>query len=287
MKIEEFYEGRAQAKNPQDEIKCLEDDRWAKVKRSVNRCGRGLKILDAGCGNGWQTSFFLEGNEVSGLDIAASNVQQACQRGILARRHDIETPWPYPDGTFDLVVCSEVLEHVFFPEKIIREITRVLKPRGQVIISTPNLYSLGNRLALLYGKKCALIEYPYNQEHIRHYSFGGLKKILKEAGFKVKDLSGASYTMNLLDLNLISMILIGLPYLLLGLPFLLFSLVWHFIRFDFSAGKIVLTGNFWYQKLLGDLLPVFSPGLIITAGKNDQVTVLPIVTTKTTDYHTA
>jgi methionine biosynthesis protein MetW len=263
MDIENFYEKIAQAKKPQGSLTCYEDDRWAKIKKLVNSQGSSLKILDVGCGNGWQASFFLKGNEVFGLDISESNVSQACSRGIIARKHDIETPFPFQVGSFDLVVCSEVLEHLFNPENILKEIVRVLKPGGAVIISVPNLFSLGNRMSLLYGKKCTLIEYPYNQEHIRHYSIKRLKNILGSFGLKTKKVIGTSFTMNLLDLNPFSFIFIALPYLIAGAPFLLFSLLWHLFKLDFDLKKIVLTANFYYMYLLGYLWPSFSSGIIL------------------------
>lgn len=117
IKLASFYESRAQALNPQNSKKCLEDDRWLKVSNFAT--GTGLKILDVGCGNGWQTQFFLENNDVYGLDISESNIKQAKSRGINASVYDLEKPLPFADEYFDVVVCSEVLEHLFFPVEVI------------------------------------------------------------------------------------------------------------------------------------------------------------------------
>lgn len=265
IKIASFYENRAQALNPQNSEKCWEDDRWLKVSNFVK--GTGLKILDVGCGNGWQTQFFLENNDVYGVDISEANIKQANSRGIKAQVLDLEKPLPFADEYFDVVVCSEVLEHLFFPAEVIAEIKRVLKTGGKLILSVPNLYCLGNRLAMLYGKKTTLIEYPFNEEHIRHYSISGLKKILRSLGFRLESAAGASFVMNLMDLNIFSFFIIGVPYLILGLPFVLYSLLRHLVKLDLNPKKIVLSANFNFMNLLGKMLPAFSPGIVMKFSK--------------------
>lgn len=56
---------------------------------------------------------------------------------------------PYPDGSFDLVTCSEVLEHVENYRAVLREIRRVLKPGGLMVITTPNVLNMKSRLRYL------------------------------------------------------------------------------------------------------------------------------------------
>jgi SAM-dependent methyltransferase len=58
-------------------------------------------------------------------------------------------PLPYPDESFDLVTCSEVLEHVENFRAVLREIRRVLKPGGLMVITTPNVLNMKSRLRYL------------------------------------------------------------------------------------------------------------------------------------------
>lgn len=80
---------------------------------------------------------------------------------------------------------------------------------------------------------------------------------------KLESAAGASFIMNLLDLNVFSFFLLGVPYLILGLPFVLYSLARHLVKLDFNPKKIVLSANFNFMYLLGNLLPVFSPGIVL------------------------
>ena len=89
----------------------------------------GSKILDVGA-NGGEFMEVLKrdrGCDVYGIDVSETCVAEAKKRGIdviLANGHEI----PFPDATFDVVYLNEVLIHVFEPEKVLREVKRVLKP---------------------------------------------------------------------------------------------------------------------------------------------------------------
>ena len=58
---------------------------------------------------------------------------------------------PFQSGTFNLVICTEVLEHLLWPQTVLKEIHRVLSPDGRVLISVPNITSLTYRIAWLIG----------------------------------------------------------------------------------------------------------------------------------------
>jgi SAM-dependent methyltransferase len=100
----------------------------------------GAKILDAGCGPGEMAAVLMQrGYEVWGIDIAEPMIRHARERGGATRFRvgDIERI-PFPDSTFDGVVCLGVLEYLDSDAKALTEIGRVLKPGGKAVVSTPN-----------------------------------------------------------------------------------------------------------------------------------------------------
>lgn len=112
------------------------------------------RVLDVGCGDGGVASAIaqLQNGRVVGIDIAEVAVQATRQRGLEAYRLDIDRQeLPFADGTFDLVYMAEVIEHLVRPDRAIAEIKRVLQPGGHLILTTPNLACLPNRLLLLLG----------------------------------------------------------------------------------------------------------------------------------------
>ena len=80
---------------------------------------------------------------------------------------------PFDSESFDLVVLSEVMEHLRFPQKALREVARVLRPAGRLIGSVPNAFRLRNRLKFIIGKPLEV-----DPSHLRSYSHGLVRKEL-------------------------------------------------------------------------------------------------------------
>lgn len=114
--------------------------------------GRGKRVLDLGCRAGALTRHFLDGNEVVGLDVDAAALEKAAALGIQPVQANVEEPLPFDDESFDAVVAGELLEHLQFPDALVAEIARVLRPGGTLVGSVPNAYRLQSRLRFLRGR---------------------------------------------------------------------------------------------------------------------------------------
>ena len=101
---------------------------------------RGRAVLDLGCGTG-RHSLWLASNgaHVTALDFSAGMLTEARAKPgtelIRFLAHDLHTPLPFPDASFDLVVSGLVLEHLRELGGFFREARRVLKPTGRAVIS--------------------------------------------------------------------------------------------------------------------------------------------------------
>jgi SAM-dependent methyltransferase len=95
-------------------------------------------------------------------------------------------PFPFVDGAFDIVLCCEILEHLIMdPSHMLREIHRVLKPGGYLLLTTPNFARLENALSLLRGNT---ILHPYSGfgvygRHNREYTPRELDGLLRQHNF--------------------------------------------------------------------------------------------------------
>jgi SAM-dependent methyltransferase len=114
--------------------------------------GRGKRVLDLGCRSGALTRYFLEGNEVVGLDVDPAALAKAEALGIEPVLANVEEPLPFADGRFDAVVAGELLEHLQFPDALVSEARRVLRPGGMLVGSVPNAFRLQSRLRFLRGR---------------------------------------------------------------------------------------------------------------------------------------
>jgi len=107
------------------------------VRTLIRRYGARTPMLDAGCGTGLNLAGMPAGSV--GIDLNPRNLELVRRRlpHQVAVEGDIED-MPFEDESFNTVVCTEVLEHVPYPEKALSEIGRVLRPGGVLIGSVPS-----------------------------------------------------------------------------------------------------------------------------------------------------
>lgn len=119
------------------------DKQYRSVLRFVNQ---GETVLDAGCGEGSLSRMIAEkGAVVTGTDISEPNVENAAR---LAKEQNLQITFktadlenlPFPDNSFDVVVCSHVLEHIPDFDKGLQEIFRVAKKK--VVFAVPTIMNL-------------------------------------------------------------------------------------------------------------------------------------------------
>jgi dolichol-phosphate mannosyltransferase len=135
------------------------------------------RVLDVGCGS----SVIIQSlNNAVGMDVSMGKLRFLRRRGIELVRGSAFA-LPFRDGTFDCVISSQVIEHIPYDEVLFREMERVLRPGGLLIIGTPDYATLGWQIIEpLYG---ALLPGGYRDEHITHYTRESLTGILVNHGF--------------------------------------------------------------------------------------------------------
>jgi len=154
---------------------------------------KNKKVLDGGCGTGFFMNILDEmGAKTVGIDIIPTNV-------ILAKNNvprattvasDIEI-LPFKSKTFDLILCTEVLEHCWNDMKALNDFYRVLKPNGILVLTVPNInykYSLLEVwLSRIFGK---LSHHVYTDDsheelHRNSYTRLGVIEKLEKNNFKI------------------------------------------------------------------------------------------------------
>lgn len=135
------------------------------------------RVLDVGCGNG-ALAFPLAavGCEVVGVDADAGSIEMCRRRcGPLNARFEIaKSDLSDIEGVFDLVVCSEVLEHLRDPRPLVAAMAAKLAPEGRVFVTVPNGYGLreiGGRLERRLRERCGL-----------DAAFRGIRRVLARIG---------------------------------------------------------------------------------------------------------
>jgi 2-polyprenyl-3-methyl-5-hydroxy-6-metoxy-1,4-benzoquinol methylase len=166
------------------------------------------RLLDVGCGAGIATAYLkdaLDIQETFGVDIAETNIQCVREQKITALLCDLNSePLPFEDSFFDAIFAGEIIEHLIDPDHLLREVHRTLTENGVFVLSTPNLASWYNRIALLLGWQpldsgtsfCHDVGRPGflrfdegGTEHLRLYTLRALKELMLINGFKVVDVA--------------------------------------------------------------------------------------------------
>jgi len=136
------------------------------------------RILDVGCGWGRELSRL---KNAIGIDFSLPFLKTAKNYVkndiVLADAHCL----PFTNNAFDFVIASEVIEHLIDAVKFLTEVKRVLKPKGRLLIQTPNkTLTLGKFIS---PEKCG---------HIREFTFSELKFLLEKLGFKILKRTGST-----------------------------------------------------------------------------------------------
>lgn len=148
--------------------------------------GDRKKILDIGCGNG-AVARELEknGHEVWGCDWDQAGVDLAnrAQAGRFTQWDLNRDPRDFPFSKFDLVISSEVIEHLFYPRNLFRLAHHVLPTDGRFIITTPYHGYLKNLALSLLNKWDWHHNVFHDGGHIKFFSFKTLIRMMSECGF--------------------------------------------------------------------------------------------------------
>lgn len=142
-------------------------------------------ILDAGCGEGFSLHKISEyniGEKLEGIDYSneAILIGKKLFPNLSLKQASIYD-LPYKDNTFDLVLCTEVLEHLENPKKGLQEIVRVSKK--YILVSVPNepFFMMSN---FLRGKN--VMQFGNDPEHIQHWTIFSFLKLMGKHGIQTK-----------------------------------------------------------------------------------------------------
>lgn len=174
------------------------------VNAVLNKINKSIDFCDAGCGNGIYLDYLknkyrdinLYGFDFSEkiVEIAKSNTGTDIKIGNLENA-------PFNNESFDLILCTQVIEHLLDDKKGISELYRILKKGGYLIISTDNKYNIVSKLLNL---PVMILSLPYkffkklfrSKKYFPHksYSIREFKTLIKAQNFEIEKLSTFRFT---------------------------------------------------------------------------------------------
>ncbi len=150
-------------------------------------------VAEFGCGSCQIASHKIDQfGRYTGFDISPYQVSLAPESvrshpKVSLVQQDLNQPVPCPDGAFDLVISLSVIQYVFDPVKFIREIRRVLKKGGTLLLQTENIAFALRRLQLCLGQLPTYNSAPgWQGGYLHHFTFPTLKKLMADEGFQLQ-----------------------------------------------------------------------------------------------------
>jgi len=142
---------------------------------------RRPRILDVGCGTGANLLMLSKYGDAEGVDVSEDALAFCRERGLDKVKLGAGEELPYEDGTFDLVTAFDVVEHMDDDLAGLREMRRVLRPGGRVLLFVP-------AFMFLWGLQDDV------SHHRRRYRMSELRRVLEEAGFEIERTTYANIT---------------------------------------------------------------------------------------------
>lgn len=176
----------------------LNPERLAFVRERLGL--KGARVLDLGCGGGILTeALAAEGAEVLGIDAAGEQIEiaklHALESGSSARYRHVDAEQlasEMPSG-FDAICCMEMLEHVEAPDRVLAACATLLKPGGQLFLSTINRNVRSFALAIIAAEHVLKLLPKGTHRHAMFIRPSELAAGLRAAGFEMRALEGLHY----------------------------------------------------------------------------------------------
>ncbi|MBM3942626.1 MAG: methyltransferase domain-containing protein [SAR202 cluster bacterium] len=141
-----------------------------------------VRVLDYGCGNGILTQFFHgRGHPTVGIDISPTVIASNCLRIPEATFQLVpsDAPAPFDDASFDAIFCSEVVEHVYDTNFLFGEFSRLLKPGGLLLLTTPYHGVIKNLIVVTFYFER---HFDPTWQHIRFFTRKSLSRVCRAHG---------------------------------------------------------------------------------------------------------
>jgi len=162
-----------------------------RINIALDLIGHNKNVMDIGCGNGFVSDMLMSrGNTVEGIETSESSAAIAKQKGMRVYNFDLSEKECPPDlcNRYDAVFAGEVLEHIFDTDTFLSNVYKMLRRNGVIVVTTPNVASLGRRLLLLVGMNPLLetTARAADAGHVRYFTHDTLRKLLEENKFEIE-----------------------------------------------------------------------------------------------------
>jgi len=171
-----------------------EEGKFLKIMKNL-KCKENAKIIDLAGGEGHFydiLSKYDKSYDYTLVDFSDKQIQKGRKKNIKVKNMDLSEKFNLNDKSYDVVLASEIIEHIFDTRFFLSECYRILADREVFVLTTPNVASIGNRIGLLFGNRPGCIDFRVEKSsgHIRAFVRHELYSLFEEVGFKIIKFTG-------------------------------------------------------------------------------------------------
>ena len=149
--------------------------------------GSGKRVLDIGCSSGYLARPLVErGCTVVGIEQderAAEAAREVCAEVLVGDAETMELP--FPEESFDVVLCGDLIEHLHAPERFLARVRPLLRGEGRLALTTPNVANWTMRLGLLAGRWRYTERGILDRTHVHLFTRRTLVETMERAGYRI------------------------------------------------------------------------------------------------------
>ena len=153
------------------------------------------ELLDVGCSTGYFGSLIQQDKDcvVDGIEIDAADAKEASTKLRKVYTFDLEMPWPesITKNRYDIIFMGDVLEHLRQPDDTLTKVSKLLKPGGAILLSTPNIAHISIWLELIKGNFKYESLGILDETHVKYFTRETLLDFADKAGLKATTIDGS------------------------------------------------------------------------------------------------
>jgi SAM-dependent methyltransferase len=155
--------------------------------------GRGLAVLDTGCGNGYLAAALTRrGFRVTGLERPGGSRRADFPAAVELIECDLDHGLPPTYQQFHYIVCADILEHLRQPGHLLEQLRGVMRPGAQLVASLPNSGNIYFRWQVALGRFPRHEQGLFDRTHLHFYTWDGWQQLFRESGFRMRSIEVTS-----------------------------------------------------------------------------------------------
>jgi methionine biosynthesis protein MetW len=185
--VDQYQDSRASSRY--EPKKVMANDQRDRNSILLDWVGDGKRVLELGCSTGYMSRLMKQRNcVITGIEADEKAAEQArayCEEVLVLDLNSNDWAKGLPPKSFDVVLLGDVLEHLVDPGRLLRQVRRLIRTGGSLVISLPNVVHWQTRVKILFGQFDYQPWGTLDHTHLRFFTQKSAQTLIESAGYRV------------------------------------------------------------------------------------------------------